>query len=48
MPLLIERSPEDIDGGDICPICNRSKKLHTIVEIQICSKKLKDFQKSGK
>jgi len=48
MPLLIERRSENVDGGDICPICNRPKKAHTITEIQICSKKLKDLEKSGR
>jgi len=48
MPLLIERPPENIEDEDICPICNRSKKIHTITEIQICSKKLRDLKKSNK
>jgi len=27
MPLLIERHPENMDAGDICPICNRPGKI---------------------
>jgi len=48
MPLLVERRPGNIDSGDICPICNRPKKSHTVIEIQICSKKLRDLEKSGR
>lgn len=47
MPLLMERPPESIGGDDICPICHRSTKLHTITEIKICSEKLKDLKKPG-
>lgn len=48
MLLLIERRPENMDAGDICPICNRPKKLHIIAEFEICSKKLKDLEKSSR
>jgi len=48
MPLLTEHPPKNMDGDDICPICGRAKKIHTITEIQMCSKKLKDFEKSGR
>ena len=49
MPLLTERRPENISSDDICPVCNRpKKKIHTIAEIQACSKKLRDIEKSGR
>jgi len=48
MPLLTERRPENISSDDICPVCNRPKKIHTIAEIQACSKKLRDIEKSGR
>ncbi len=48
MPLLIERPSENAGVGDICPICNRPKKSHTVKEMKICSKKLKDIETSGR
>jgi hypothetical protein len=29
-------------------VCTRPKKIHTITEIQACSKKLRDIEKSGR
>jgi len=48
MPLLTERRPESTNADDICPVCNRPKKIHTVAEIQACSKKLRDIEKSGR
>lgn len=48
MPLLIEDNSKNSIVDDICPICNKPKKNHTFAEIQECSKKLKDIEKSGR
>lgn len=48
MPLLIEKPGENSNIGDLCPVCNRPRKDHTIEEIKICSDKLKDIEKSGR
>ena len=39
MPLLIEYPKENNEIDEICPVCNKSKRMHTFTEIQICSKK---------
>lgn len=48
MPLLVEKPSENSNTEDLCPICNRPRKDHTFAEIKICSKKLKDIEKSGR
>ena len=48
VPLLTERRSENSNADDICPVYNRPKKMHTITEIQTCSKKLRDIEKSGR
>lgn len=47
MPLLIEKPSKNIDG-DICPICNKPMKDHTVSEVKNCSEKLRDIEKSGR
>ena len=45
---MMTEPPKPEGSDEICPMCKRPKSKHTSEEIQICSRKMKEFEESNK